>query len=103
MTDKTSQPLTQEIRQADKGPEETTPAPGKSGPEAETGLAPAPPTPKDFQNIGYVLLGLTAIFAINAMETGSYRTPWPVPLGLAVLSGGLLFYGNLRKKQKNSA
>ena len=40
----------------------------------------------------YVVLFIAAVFLINAMETGSYRTPWPVALGTALAGLGLFGY-----------
>jgi len=45
-----------------------------------------------FRQAGYVVLFIAAVLVINAMETGSYRTPWPVALGTALLGLGLLGY-----------
>jgi len=49
-------------------------------------------TPGDFRQAAYVVLFIAAIFVINAMETGSYRTPWPVALGTVLVGLGLLGY-----------
>ena len=40
-----------------------------------------------FREASYVVLFIAAVFVVNAMETGSYRTPWPVALITAL--GGL--------------
>ena len=58
------------------------------------------PTYRDFLNISYVILTIAAIFLINAMETGSYRTPWPLALGVTLLGAGLFAYALNRKKQE---
>jgi len=39
----------------------------------------------------YVILFIAAVFVVNAMETGSYRTPWPV--AMVTLLAGLGLYG----------
>jgi len=54
---------------------------------------PAPRTTSDkFREASYVLLFIAAVFVVNAMETGSYRTPWPVAI-ITILAGlGLLGY-----------
>jgi protein-S-isoprenylcysteine O-methyltransferase Ste14 len=50
---------------------------------------------KDADNLreaSYVVLFVAAVFIINAMETGSYRTPWPVAI-ITLLAGiGLFAY-----------
>ena len=40
----------------------------------------------------YVVLFVAAIFVINAMETGSYRTPWSVAIITAMAGFGLFGY-----------
>ena len=40
----------------------------------------------------YVVLFVAAIFVINAMETGSYRTPWSVAIITAMVGLGLFGY-----------
>lgn len=45
----------------------------------------------NFREAGYVVLFIAAVFVINAMETGSYRTPWPV--AIVTLLAGLSLYG----------
>jgi protein-S-isoprenylcysteine O-methyltransferase Ste14 len=49
-------------------------------------------SPGDFRQAAYVVLFIAAVFVINAMETGSYRTPWPVALGTVLVGLGLLGY-----------
>ena len=44
----------------------------------------------NFREASYVVLFIAAVFVINAMETGSYRTPWPVAI-IATLAGFGLF------------
>jgi hypothetical protein len=44
-----------------------------------------------FREASYVVLFIAAVFVINAMETGSYRTPWPV--ALVTLLAGLGLFG----------
>ncbi|KPJ97286.1 MAG: hypothetical protein AMJ60_11970, partial [Desulfobacterales bacterium SG8_35] len=48
--------------------------------------------PGILRGASYVLLFVAAVFVINAMETGSYRTPWPVALGAALAGFALLGY-----------
>ncbi len=60
-------------------------------------------TPGNFREASYVVLFIGAVFVINAMETGSYRTPWPVAL-LTALGGfglfGYSWYLQFRSKAK---
>ena len=46
----------------------------------------------NFREISYVVLFIGAVFIINAMETGSYRTPWPVAIMTALAGLGLFGY-----------
>ncbi len=83
---------------------DTTPVDSEShaedGGEQEKGSV----SPKDFREISYFILFIAAVFVINAMETGSYRTPWPV--AIAVSAAGLGLYGyswykeSVNKKQQ---
>ena len=45
-----------------------------------------------FREAGYVVLFIAAVFVVNAMETGSYRTPWPVAVITTLAGLGLLGY-----------
>jgi len=60
-------------------------------------------TPGGLREASYVVLFIGAVFVVNAMETGSYRTPWPVAL-LAALTGlglfGYSWYLQYRSKAK---
>jgi hypothetical protein len=49
-------------------------------------------TPDSFREASYVLLFIAAVFVVNAMETGSYRTPWPVALLTSLAGLGLYGY-----------
>jgi len=59
-------------------------------------------SPANLRAASYVVLFIAAVFIVNAMETGSYRTPWPVAL-ITVLGGlGLLGYSwHLQYRAKN--
>ncbi len=46
----------------------------------------------NFREISYVILFIGAVFIINAMETGSYRTPWPVAIITTLAGIGLFGY-----------
>ena len=51
-----------------------------------------PQTNGNIREASYFVLFIAAVFIISAMETGSYRTPWPVAI-VATLGGlGLLGY-----------
>ena len=45
-----------------------------------------------FREMSYVVLFIGAVFVINAMETGSYRTPWPVAIIVTLAGLGLFAY-----------
>ena len=49
-------------------------------------------SPGNIREASYIVLFIAAVFAVNAMETGSYRTPWPVALITALAGFGLLGY-----------
>jgi hypothetical protein len=51
----------------------------------------------NFREASYVVLFIAAVFVINAMETGSYRTPWPVAIVATLLGFGLLGYSLFQK------
>jgi hypothetical protein len=54
------------------------------------------------REVSYMVLFIAAVFVINAMETGSYRTPWPVAVFTAVLGFGLLGYSHyLQSRDRN--
>ncbi len=55
----------------------------------------------NFREAGYVVLFIAAVFVINAMETGSYRTPWPVAIVTALAGFGLLGYSFMEKSKAN--
>jgi hypothetical protein len=37
-----------------------------------------PASAADIRYVAWFVLVIAAVFVINAMESGSYRTPWPV-------------------------
>lgn len=49
-------------------------------------------TPGKFREASYVVLFIGAVFVVNAMETGSYRTPWPVAIITTLTGLGLFCY-----------
>jgi hypothetical protein len=85
MTDTPNEDL-QDTEIENKPGEEAEPENHKPGPEEESQT-----TPGNFREASYVVLFIAAVFVINAMETGSYRTPWPV--AIVTLLAGLGLFG----------
>ena len=57
------------------------------------GHAEEPQTaPGNFREASYVVMFIAAVFVVNALETGSYRTPWPVAAVAALVGLGLFIY-----------
>ena len=56
----------------------------------------------NFREAAYVVLFIAAVFIINAMETGSYRTPWPVAIVTLVAGLGLLGYSFKKTSETTS-
>ena len=57
---------------------------------------------KGYRATSYGILFIGAVFVINAMETGSYRTPWPIAIAVSLIGLGLYGYSRLlRSKEKN--
>lgn len=85
--------------------EEMTNEPVTAEPETSTGgrkeEGKEVSSPKDLRDISYFILAVAAIFVVNAMETGSYRTPWPV--AIVVSLAGLALYGYSWYRQKQQA
>jgi len=46
----------------------------------------------NYREFSYMVLFIAAVFLINAMETGSYRTPWPVAIITSIMGFGLFCY-----------
>lgn len=53
----------------------------------------------DLRNASYVILFIAAIFVVTAMETGSYRTPWPVAIIVSLAGLGLFGYSLMSEKK----
>jgi hypothetical protein len=51
-----------------------------------------PTHPENIRQASYVVLFIAAVFVVNAMETGSYRTPWPVAIVTVLIGLGLFGY-----------
>lgn len=59
-----------------------------------------PGTAADIRSAAYFVLVIAAVFVINAMETGSYRTPWPVAIVVSAVGLGLLAYSFIKSSRK---
>ena len=46
----------------------------------------------NYREISYFVMFVGAVFIINAMETGSYRTPWPMAIITTLVGLGLFGY-----------
>ena len=53
----------------------------------------------NIRELSYVVLFFAAVFIVSAMETGSYRTPWPVAI-ITALAGIVLFGYSRSLKRK---
>jgi hypothetical protein len=51
-----------------------------------------PTSPESFRAASYFVLFIAGVFVVNAMETGSYRTPWPVAIVTLLIGLGLFGY-----------
>lgn len=49
--------------------------------------------------VSHFVLFMAAVFAVNAMETGSYRTPWPVAVLTAIAGFWLLIYSRRQQSR----
>jgi len=54
----------------------------------------------NFREASYVILFIGAVFIINAMETGSYRSPWPVAIIITLAGLGLFGYSLYLQSRK---
>ena len=54
----------------------------------------------NFREVSYIVLFVAAVFVINAMETGSYRTPWPVAIITTLAGLGLFGYSLFQQSRK---
>ncbi len=57
----------------------------------------------DIRQASYFVLTIAAVFVINAMESGSYRTPWPVAIVVTVAGLALLAYSLVKSGRENSS
>jgi hypothetical protein len=96
MTDREHQELQETEHNRIPDTAANTKVPG-SGNQEESRSAPG-----NLRQASYVVLFIAAVFVTNAMETGSYRTPWPVAIIVALAGFGLLGYSwylQLRPKE----
>ena len=54
----------------------------------------------NFREASYFVMFVGAVFVINAMETGSYRTPWPVAIITTLAGLGLFGYSLYQQSRK---
>ncbi|MFC1837301.1 hypothetical protein ACFLYW_01305 [Thermodesulfobacteriota bacterium] len=54
----------------------------------------------NLREVSYVVLFVGAVFVINALETGSYRTPWPVAIITSLAGIGLFIYSWTQRSRK---
>lgn len=64
--------------------------------DKKTGSASA----ADLRKASYFVLTIAAVFVINAMETGSYRTPWPVAVVVSLAGIWLLAYSFVKANRE---
>ena len=55
---------------------------------------------KGYREMSYGVLFIAAVFIINAMETGSYRTPWPLAIVVSLIGLGLYGYSWFLQSKK---
>ena len=74
----------------------------KSAPDEQSIAEEQKATYKGYRETSYGVLFIGAVFVINAMETGSYRTPWPVAIVVSLVGLGLYGYSwFVQSKEKN--
>lgn len=56
----------------------------------------------DIRQASYFVLTIGAVFVINALESGSYRTPWPVAIVVTGAGLALLAYSLVKSGRDNS-
>ena len=61
-----------------------------------------PVSANDIRYAAYFILVIAAIFVINAMESGSYRTPWPVAMVVSAIGLGLLGYSYVKSAREGN-
>ena len=55
---------------------------------------------KGYRETSYGVLFIAAVFVINAMEAGSYRTPWPLAIVVSLIGLGLYGYSWFLQSKK---
>lgn len=68
--------------------------------EEQTALGEQEEPYKKYRETSYGVLFIAAVFIINAMETGSYRTPWPVAIIVSLIGLGMFGYSWYLQTQK---
>jgi hypothetical protein len=86
----------EEVQAADNSATEET------APEEQSTAGKQKETYKAFRETSYGILFIAAIFVINAMETGSYRTPWPVAIVVSLTGLGLFGYSWFLQSKENN-
>ena len=57
---------------------------------------------RGYRDTSYGILFIGAVFVINALETGSYRTPWPVAIVVSLIGLGLFGYSWFLQSKKGT-
>ena len=74
----------------------------ESAPDEQSAAGKRKEAYKGYRETSYGVLFIGAVFVINAMETGSYRTPWPIAIVVSLIGLGLYGYSRLlQSKEKN--
>ena len=60
-----------------------------------------PVSAKDIRYAACFVLVIAAIFVINAMEAGSYRTPWPVAAVVSLVGLAILAYSFVKAAKED--
>ena len=81
---------------SENGPEPTAEIEAQQGSPHRKSVSAA-----ELRYTAYVVLVIAAIFVVNAMETGSYRTPWPVAIVLTVVGLATLAYSFVKGAKEN--
>jgi hypothetical protein len=85
----------EDIQVADKFASEET------APDEQSTISEQKEAYKSYRETSYGVLFIAAVFIINAMETGSYRTPWPVAIIVSLVGLGMFGYSwHLQSKEK---
>jgi len=72
----------------------------ESAPDEQSAAGEQKESYKGYREASYGVLFIAAVFVINAMETASYRTPWPVAIVVSLTGLGLYGYSWLLQSKK---